>query len=67
MKRQYTLFIKDIFDAITKIEEYTKGMKQKDFLRDGKTQSAVAWKVMAIGEATKNVPRSTRLKYKEVP
>lgn len=67
MKRHYTLYIKDIFDAITKIEEYTKGMKGTDFLRDGKTQSAVAWKVMTIGEAAKHVPRSIRLKYKVVP
>ena len=49
------------------IEEYTKGLSQKDFLRDGKTQSAVVWKIMSIGEASKNVPRHIRQKYNEVP
>lgn len=67
MKRHYTLFIEDIYDAINEIEKFTKGMKEKDFLRDGKAQSAVAWKILTIGEATKNIPRSIRSKYKEIP
>jgi uncharacterized protein with HEPN domain len=60
MKRHYTFFIDDILDAIAAIEEYTKGLSEKDFLQDGKTQSAVVWKIMSIGEASKNVPRIIR-------
>ena len=67
MKRHYTLFVEDILDAITTIQEYTKGMSEREFLRDGKTQSAVAWKVLTIGEAAKNIPRHIRQKYDKIP
>lgn len=64
MKRDYTLFIEDILDAIRKIEKFTKGLSEKEFLRDGKTQSAVAWEIMTIGEAAKNIPHHIRKKIR---
>lgn len=67
MKRHYTLFIEDILEAINATEKYTKGMTEKKFLQDGKTQSAIAWNVMIIGEATKNIPRSVKQKYHQIP
>jgi len=67
MKRHYTLFIKDILEAITAIEGYTRGMDERKFLRDGKTQNAVAWNVLIIGEATKKVPRAIKDHYPDIP
>jgi uncharacterized protein with HEPN domain len=67
MKRHYTFFLDDILDSITAIEEFTKGMARNDFLKDGKTQSAVIWKIVTIGEASKNIPRHIRQKYSDVP
>ncbi len=67
MKRDYKLFIKDILDCIDKIEEFAGNMKLEDFVKDDKTSSAVVRKLEIIGEATKNLPKSLRQKYKELP
>ncbi|NWF76550.1 MAG: DUF86 domain-containing protein, partial [Nitrospirae bacterium] len=37
------------------------------FYSDRKTRSAVAHQIEIIGEATKNVPKSIRDRYKELP
>ncbi len=67
MKRDYKLFIKDIFDCIEKIEEFVGDTNFEEFVEDDKTNSAVVRKLEIIGEATKNIPKEIRQKYKEVP
>ncbi|MDI6760780.1 MAG: DUF86 domain-containing protein, partial [Candidatus Brocadiaceae bacterium] len=60
MKRSHKLFLKDILDCISKIEEFAGGMSFDEFVKDDKTSSAVIRKLEIIGEATKNVPRDVR-------
>jgi len=67
MKREWQLFIQDIYDAMQYIKEFVGIMKQKEFLADEKTSSAVAFKIENIGEASKNIPREIRAKYKNLP
>ncbi len=67
MTRDYTLFVKDILDAITDVEKFIVGSEYKDFQKDEKTKSAVAWKIQIIGEATKNIPKALKDKYKDLP
>ena len=67
MKREYKLFIEDIKKSIAKIDEFVGDMDFKDFVSDEKTSSAVVRKLEIIGEATKNVPKEIRQKYKELP
>ena len=67
MKREYKLFIEDIKESIIQIDEFVGDMAFKDFVRDEKTSSAVVRKLEIIGEATKNVPKEIRQKYKELP
>ena|SRR3990172_9502874 len=67
MKRKYTLFVKDILDAIEKVDEFIGDMDFEEFVEDDKTSSAVVRKIEIIGEATKNIPVSTRKKYKNIP
>lgn len=67
MKRNYSLFIKDILEAIEKIEEFVNSMDYEDFINDDKTASAVVRKLEIIGEASKNVPNSIRQKYETLP
>ena len=67
MKRNHKLFVKDILDAIEKIEEFIGNMDFKKFIEDDKTKSAVVRKLEIIGEATKNIPKLIRQKYKELP
>lgn len=67
MKRSPELFLKDILDCIGKIEEFTGGMGFDEFVKDDRTSSAVVRKLEIIGEATKNVPRDIRQRYKTLP
>jgi uncharacterized protein with HEPN domain len=67
MKRNHRLFVKDILDSIEKIEEFIGNMDFKKFIEDDKTKSAVVRKLEIIGEATKNIPKLIRQKYKELP
>lgn len=67
MKRDYKLFIKDILDCMNRIEEFVGDMDFDEFVRDDKTSSAVIRKLEIIGEATKNLPKEIRQRYKELP
>ena len=51
MTREWKFFIKDIYDAIQHIKEFVGPMKQREFIADEKTRSAVAFKIENIGEA----------------
>ncbi len=67
MNRDYNLFIKDILDSINKTEKFVGAITYEDFFLDEKTRSAVVWQIHIIGEATKNIPKKIRDKYKDVP
>ena len=67
MKRDYKLFVKDILDAIEKIESFIKGMSFQEFVDDDKTASAVVRKLEVIGEASKNVPKFLKQQHGELP
>jgi uncharacterized protein with HEPN domain len=65
--RDYTLFVKDILDAIKTVEKFVENSSYKDFIKDEKTKSAVVWKIQVIGEATKNIPKTIRDDYEDLP
>lgn len=44
MKRKNSLYIKDILDALDKINEFTENMNFNDFAKDDKTSSAIVRK-----------------------
>ena len=67
MKRKYLFFLKDILDAIEKIEEFVDDMSFEEFIKDDKTVSAVIRKLEIIGEATKHLPAELRKKYPDLP
>jgi len=67
MKRDYKLFIKDILECINKIDNFVGEMSFDEFMRDEKTKSAVVRELEVMGEATKNIPKSIREKYKNLP
>jgi len=67
MQRDNRLFVQDILESIVKIEEYTYNLSQNEFLQNSQAQDAVIRRLEVIGEATKNLPRSLRLKYPDVP
>ena len=65
-KRNYKIFINDIWNSINKIEQFVKGMDFEDFFNDDKTVSAVIRKLEIIGEATKNIPEFIKQKYNKI-
>ncbi len=67
MTRDYSLFIKDILQAINDIEAFTRDMDYAAFRIDEKTKSAVVWKITNIGEAAKSVPETIRVRYRSIP
>lgn len=65
-KRNYRLFVKDIWDSINKIEQFVEGLSFEDFIKDDKTVSAVIRKIEIVGEAAKNIPKSMKQKYPQL-
>ena len=66
-ERPVKLYISDILESISKIKKYTRGMLFKEFANDEKSIDAVVRNIEIIGEATKHIPKSLRLKHVEVP
>jgi len=59
--RDYKLYLKDILDAMERIEEFVEDMSFEKFKEDDKTSSAVVKKFEIIGEASKNVPEGIKI------
>ena len=49
--RDWKFRIQDILDAIDAVQEYTRGMDLKSFIKDRKTVDAVVRNLIIIGEA----------------
>jgi uncharacterized protein with HEPN domain len=62
---QETLF--DIQRAAEKINQFKQGLTRQDFLADEKTQSAIVFQLLIIGEATKRLSLSLRQQYPQIP
>lgn len=60
-------YIVDILSAISDIEEFIAGITFEEFLADKKTHLAVIHSIEIIGEATRKIPESFRLKYPAIP
>lgn len=67
MKRNITLYIKDILQNIRYIESFIKNMSYEEFVSDRKTSYAVVRCIEIIGEAAKNIPDDIREKYPDIP
>ncbi|MBN2107857.1 MAG: DUF86 domain-containing protein [Deltaproteobacteria bacterium] len=65
--RDYSLYLSDIIEAMTRIEEFVGTMSYDDFIEDDKTSSAVIRKFEIIGEAAKQIPDAIRKKNPDIP
>jgi len=60
-------YLHHIYDAITNIENFIGSMGKDEFLKDLLVQSAIIRQLEIIGEATKNLSKTIKEKYEEVP
>jgi uncharacterized protein with HEPN domain len=66
MTRNLRLYIDDIIDSIEKIEQYTQGLDEEEFLDNTQIQDAVFRRLEIIGEAVKNIPDDFRSRYPDI-
>ena len=67
MPRAYEDYLRDLLDAIEKIQNFIKDLEFESFKQDDKTKFAVIRGLEIIGEATKHISEEFRKKYPEVP
>ena len=61
------LYIKDILEAIQKIEDFTKDLSEKQFLDNVKTVAAVLYEFSVIGEAAKSLSEKMKQDFSKIP
>ena len=66
MKKDYKVYLYHILESITAIEEFTKGVRRGNFLRERIVQDAVIRNLEIIGEASKKIPPSIRNKHAHI-
>lgn len=67
MKRDDTVYVKHMLDAMKLIEKYLENKSYEEFISNRMLQDAVIREIEIIGEATKNLPKVFRDKYPEIP
>lgn len=60
------IYLNHILDCINKIQVYTKGMNQGEFLNNSLIQDGVIRNLEIIGEATRQLDQSFRLRYPQI-
>ncbi len=66
MKRDESLYLRHILDAIIKAEEYLQGLDENGFNSNSLVQDAVIRQIEIIGEATKRLSEGLRSLYPHV-
>ncbi len=67
MKRDTSLYIKDILEHMELAEDFVSGMSYEKFINDKKTYLAVLRCIDIMSEAAKHVPENIHNKYPQVP
>lgn len=67
MKKDDTVYLRHILDAIALIEEYVHGLSENEFLTHSMTKDAVAREIEIIGEAANNISGEFQGKHPKMP
>jgi len=65
--RRDRAYLKHILEAITNIEKFVEGLTKEGFFENVEKQYAVLRGLEIIGEATKNLSKDLKVKYREIP
>ena len=66
-RRDWTLRVHDILEAIARIQRYVAGLSFEEFARDEKTLDAVVRNLEVIGEAARHIPNELEALNPDVP
>jgi uncharacterized protein with HEPN domain len=61
------VYLRHILDAVSKAEKFIEGVTKEAFFVNVEKQYAVLRALEIIGEATKNLSRGLKAKYREIP
>jgi uncharacterized protein with HEPN domain len=67
MKRDISLYLKDVFEHMKHAEAFIENLTYEEFIKDKKTSYAVVRCIEIIGEAVKNIHDNVREKYSDIP
>ncbi len=67
MKRDISVYVQDIIESITRIEDYTRDVTEEEFYGNTQVQDAVLRRLEVMGEAVKNIPDETKERHKGIP
>jgi len=67
MKKDDSIYLKHILDAISRVEEYIQAIKYEDFMDNHLVQDGVIRQIEIIGEATKRLSQEIRKRHPEIP
>ena len=65
--RDVVVYLEDIMEAISRIENSLERKSKADFLKNHDLQDLAARRLEVIGEAAKNIPLQIREKYAQIP
>jgi len=67
LKREYTLYLKDMLENIEKANYFIENLTYEDFKADERTNFAVIRCLEIVGEASKSIPKEIKSKYNDIP
>ncbi len=67
MKRDDSVYLHHILDAIAKIETYLRGVDEQTFLNQSLLQDGAIRQIEVIGEAVKQISQQLRDQHPQVP
>lgn len=67
MSRDQEEYLRDILEAMEKVEKYLEGISFEEFVADEEKQDAVEWNLSVMGEATKQLEPELRQRDDDIP
>ena len=67
MKKDDLVYLRHILDAISRIEEYTKGVGYANFMKNNLVQAGVIREIEIVGEAAKKLSKEIRERHSNIP